>query len=449
LVVRFINVGKDSILVDIDRAVREANETKGRIEIDLDTSKLISKRSLMRTHRDILTYGEVAQIAAGMKDPMYFLGRIAKDMNFPFKLDYRSDVAKKALDEAHLDLPNSIVYVSCRNPHVVAEKLNQAGIDASTSIMGISIEIDALDFYLNSKELIDVLPKYAAVHSFDPDNESKTKNKMQQAKDLLDRYLTFQKLSFSGIRPLHAMNAEQEFRYEDGTDPVIKYFLENSVPFTWRTLEEHMPMGNIRRSEELFLERLKELAPDVQSAEAGRALLSNLSPVDTIVMGSLFARAAIDEYANDKDQMRLLSTGRTQDALYGSCRHYSGIALQLIRRMIQPNNPRLKDWFFGIHTTHIDDYKHGEIVIAHHYKSKGKDRIGVCFADPTKLVGDAKQLYNGSKDFDLKRLDSTADKYHFFRIIRTGEDFIAAPFDLKHKGNRSHADVMDAKIEGR
>jgi hypothetical protein len=435
--------------MDIGLAVKDAEDAKKKINADFDNLRLISKRSLARLKgRDILTYGEVQKIAENLNDPVKFLGRIAKDMNFPFKLDYQSDISRKVLDEANVSFSCSKVYFQCNNNYAIAERLNQAGIDAESS-MDTLLNIDALDFYLNSDELIKILPKYAITYNNPEKNISEAQSKLQQAKDVLGRYLNFQKMSFSGMRPLSMMNAEQDILSEEGADPVTRYFLENSVPFTWQSLQEHLPMANISKSEKLFLERLKELAPQVTDAETGKALLSTLSPVDAVVIGSLFSRAAIDEYANEKDQMRLLSTELSENVRYGSCRHASGLALQFIRRMIQPNNPRLKDWFFGVYTTEIEDYSHGEMVVAHHYRSKCQDRIGVYFADPTKLVGNAKELYDNSKDFDLKRLDSTTDNYHFFRIERTGDDFIATPFNMEYQGKRSLLDVMKSKIEGR
>jgi len=435
--------------MDIGLAVKDADDAKKKINADFDKCRLISKRSLARLKgRDIVTYGEVQKIAENLNDPVKFLGRIAKDMNFPFKLDNASDVANTVLKETRVDIANSGVYFHCNNNYLIAERLNQAGIEVKPSF-GTMLDFDALDFYLNSDELIKVLPKYALTGRNPEEDISEAQSELQQAKDVLGRYLDFQKMSFSGMRPLSMMNTEQDILSEEGADPVTRYFLENSVPFTWQSLQKHLPMANITKSEKLFLERLKELAPQVKDAETGRALLSSLSPVDAVVIGSLFSRAAIDEYAHEKDQMRLLSTGLSENVRYGSCRHASGLALQFIRRMIQPGNPRLKDWFFGVYTTEIDDYGHGEMVVAHHYRSKDQDRIGVYFADPTKLVGDAKELYNGSKDFDLKRLDSTADNYHFFRIERTGDDFIAAPFNMNHNGKRSLIDIMKSKIEGR
>jgi hypothetical protein len=129
-------------------------------------------------------------------------------------------------------------------------------------------------------------------------------------------------------------------------------------------------------------------------------------------------------------QMQDLSSGdyfdnRGQELQVGDCRHFAGLTLHYLNHVVKPINPALKNWYFGVQTTHIRQYNHAFVKAVHLHEDG--DGLDLFFFDPTVLAERRLKYLTPAK---VRRLiEATADNDHYFIIKRYAEDFVGRQID--------------------
>jgi hypothetical protein len=299
---------------------------------------------------------------------------------------------------------------------------------------GRDMRIEFLIFVKNHQVLHNYLTSFPDVSE---EARNETADMLEQVFNVCKQVLEFKVLTLNGIRTLDEIDQPDQTAGGGNGKLQFERFVAESKGMKPEDVFSILEIRNPAQFKELCLERTSELLADSETENIGE-LLGSIGPSDAIVLASYFARDRIRAYKNPLDQTSQIPQGESEELQVGDCRHFAGLAIHYLNLVVKPNNPKLRDWHFGIERADIADYHHAYVLAAHIKKEDGREKIDLFFFDPVLLSSHSMGKLRAK---DVRRLIDAASKDdHFFSVKRYGEDFVA-------RKNRKKS-LRDAPVEG-
>jgi hypothetical protein len=283
-------------------------------------------------------------------------------------------------------------------------------------------------------ELCTFLVNYEALRSVVQQSSSKSGRDylLQRLEELYQAgrtLLRFKEASLNGLKRLSEIDGENSITEPEGKAPVsFEHLAAESKGMRDEDIRAVLDLMDPREFSELSLERTAEVLGKKMTVEKAREKLSRMSPCEAIAAAAHFARSRMQAYANSNQQMNDLSFSEDDEYSWlqvGDCKKFAGLTVHYLNHVIKPLNPKLKHWYFGIQSSHIQDYHHAYCKAVNvHSKSESLDLF---FFDPTVL---ASHPYRRLTPKRVQRLiEATSEDDHFFSLKRYAEDLVRYPLD--------------------
>ncbi|MBU0650962.1 hypothetical protein KKC59_03525 [bacterium] len=301
---------------------------------------------------------------------------------------------------------------------ILRTELTSPTLNTNTSELLPKIELKFIDFIINYDNIVSFINE---TQDFNAQTKQEILSEIENFHKLCRQILNFKVKTIDGLLSLEEAD---NLNKSNCKNKIFEQLAKNSQGMNELQIRKMLDIVDEDDFIKLGIERTKTIFPNTKSNQEIIDILSQISPIDAIIIASYFAKTRIQQYGDLKYELSNINEpSKEKKIIIGDCKHFSGLAIHYINKIIKPLNPNLKNWYFGIETSNIgNSYHHGFLKAIHLYHEKEEDKINVFMFDPTKLANEIPA--NLTENKIKKVIDALTDNNHYLQIKRYAEDFL-------------------------